>query len=124
MAPECVTQRDDLNNWYGGYDAAAAATPGTLEYRAAQRLKLFPLGSRVRIVGYEGMLAGAAALNFREGTVLRAQFGGVYVRLDKRGRERSEKVELVTWPDDGTPRLELLSPATAHVLNYPLGDCT
>ena len=106
-APEGLVDLKVSSAWYVGYDKAAAKVPGTLQHDAAQRLKLFPVGSKVRVVGYEKRLADAPKLNGRTGRVQRGHFGGLYVHLDQRPRERTEKVELITWRFGDAPTLEL-----------------
>lgn len=59
-----------------GYDETASKVEGTSQFDAAQRLRLFPLGSRVRVIGYEKRLADARRLNGRTGRVDRGHFGG------------------------------------------------
>lgn len=107
-APDSVLGPVNSSAWYGAYDAAAAKVPGTMQYEAAQRLTLFPLGSRVRVVGYDKRLGDARSLNGRTGSVHRGHFGGLYVTLDRRPREKTEKVELITWKLGQTPTLELV----------------
>jgi hypothetical protein len=107
-APEGLVEVKASGAWYVGYDNAAAKVPGTLQHDAAQRLKLFPLGSRVKVVGYDRRLADAAKLNGRTGRVQRGHFGGLYVHLDGKPRERTEKVELITWQFGQAPTLELV----------------
>jgi hypothetical protein len=112
-SPEGIAELRESSAWYQGYDDAAAKVPGTMQHEAAQRLKLFPLGSRVKVVGYDKRLADAPRLNGRSGVVARGHFGGVYVLLDPRPRETKEKVELITWRLGETPALELLRDAIA-----------
>ncbi len=107
-APECLLDRAESSAWYGGYDEAASKVEGTSQFDAAHRLRLFPVGTRVRVIGYEKRLADAARLNGRTGRVDRGHFGGVYVRMDQRPREKSEKVELITWRLGQSPTLELV----------------
>ena len=107
-APEGLLDRAESSAWYGGYDETASKVEGTSQFDAAQRLRLFPLGSRVRVIGYEKRLANAPRLNGRTGRVDRGHFGGVYVRLDQRPREKSEKGELITWRGGEAPTLELI----------------
>lgn len=107
-APEGLLDRVESSAWYWGYDEAASKVEGTLQFDAAQRLRLFPLGSRVRVIGYEKRLADAPRLNGRTGRVDRGHFAGVYVRLDPRPREKSVKVELITWGVGDAPTLQLI----------------
>lgn len=105
--PSELQERASTARWYDGYDQAAAETPGTMQHEAAQRLAIFPLRTRVRIVGYENRLGGQSRLNGRTGVVHDAQFGGIYVLLDKRPREKAQKLQLITWSIGEPPTLEI-----------------